>query len=97
MTPRLRVIKSPKSRLTNRKHWIRMRMPAGQMYGIEQDGHGFSHVRLLHPTARAAANTPAVVVLIDMAMLFSLFTFVVYLLRGGLGEIQGWFFLQVRR
>ena len=70
---------------------------SGATYGIEQDGHGFSHVRLLHPTARAAANTPAVVVLIDMAMLFSLFTFVVYLLRGGLGEIQGWFFLQVRR
>lgn len=66
-------------------------------YGIEQDGQGFSHVRLLHPTAQAIATTPAVIVLIDMAMLFSLFAFVIYLLRGGLGEIQGWFFLQMRR
>jgi hypothetical protein len=32
-----------------------------------------------------------------MAMLFSLFAFVIYLLRGGLGEIQGWFFLQMGR
>jgi len=30
-------------------------------------------------------------------MLLSLFAFVVYLLRGGLGEIQGWLFLQVGR
>jgi len=66
-------------------------------YGVEQDGHGFSHVRLLHPTAQAITTTPAVIVLIDMAMLFSLFAFVIYLLRGGLGEIQGWFFLQMRR
>jgi hypothetical protein len=32
-----------------------------------------------------------------MAMLLSLFAFGVYLLRGGLGEIQGWFFFQVGR
>jgi phosphoribosyl-AMP cyclohydrolase len=69
----------------------------GATYGIEQDGQGFSHVRLLHPTAQAVSATPAVVVLIDMAMLFSLFAFVLYLFRGGLGEIQGWFFLQMRR
>jgi len=36
-------------------------------------------------------------VLIDMAMLLSLFAFVVYLLRGGLGEIQGWIFFLVAR
>jgi len=66
-------------------------------YGVEQDVQGYSHVRLLHPTAQAVAATPAVVVLIDMAMLFSLFAFVIYLLRGGLGEIQGWFFLQMGR
>jgi hypothetical protein len=70
---------------------------SGTTYGIEQDGQGFSHVRLLHPTPQAGAPTSAVVVLIDMAMLFSLFAFVLYLLRGGLGEIQGWFFLQMRR
>ena len=69
----------------------------GATYGIAQDGQGFSHVRLLHPTAQAVSATPAVVVLIDLAMLFSLFAFVLYLFRGGLGEIQGWFFLQMRR
>lgn len=69
----------------------------GATYGIEQDVQGISHVRLLHPTAQASSATPAVVVLIDMAMLFSLFAFVFYLLQGGLGEIQGWFFLQMRR
>ncbi len=66
-------------------------------FGIERDDQGFSRVRLLRPTAQAISATPAVVVLIDMAMLLSLFAFVVYLLRGGLGEIQGWFFLQVGR
>ena len=66
-------------------------------YGVESDTQGLSHVRLLHPTLRASETTPAVVVLIDMAMLLSLFAFVVYLLRGGLGEIQGWIFLQVGR
>jgi hypothetical protein len=70
---------------------------SGATYGIEQDVQGISHVRLLHPTAQAISTTPAVVVLIDMAMLFSLFAFVIYLLRGGLGEIQGWFFLQMGR
>jgi hypothetical protein len=64
-------------------------------YGIEQDAQGLSHVRLLRPTPQAVAATPAVVVLIDMAMLLSLFAFVVYLLRGGLGEIQGWFFFRL--
>lgn len=66
-------------------------------YGIERDAQGFSHVRLLHPTAQVVSTTPAVVVLIDMAMLLSLFAFAVYLLRGGLGEIQGWFFFQMGR
>jgi len=66
-------------------------------YGVESDTQGLSHVRLLHPTLRASETTPAVVVLIDMAMLLSLFAFVVYLLRGGLGEIQGWLFFQVGR
>jgi hypothetical protein len=66
-------------------------------YGVENDAQGLSHVRLLHPTLRASETTPAVVVLIDMAMLLSLFAFVVYLLRGGLGEIQGWIFFQVAR
>lgn len=70
---------------------------SGATYGIEQDVQGIAHVRLLHPTAQAISTTPAVVVLIDMAMLFSLFAFVIYLLRGGLGEIQGWFFLQMGR
>jgi hypothetical protein len=66
-------------------------------YGVENDAQGLAHVRLLHPTLRANETTPAVVVLIDMAMLLSLFAFVLYLLRGGLGEIQGWLFLQVGR
>ncbi len=70
---------------------------SGAAYVVEQDGQGFAHVRLLHPTARGASTTPAVVVLIDMAMLLFLFAFVVYLVRGGLGEIQGWFFLEMRR
>jgi hypothetical protein len=66
-------------------------------YGVESDTQGLSHVRLLRPSLRAGETTPAVVVLIDMAMLLSLFAFVVYLLRGGLGEIQGWLFFQVGR
>jgi hypothetical protein len=66
-------------------------------FGVESDAQGLSRVRLLHPTLRASETTPAVVVLIDMAMLLSLFAFVVYLMRGGLGEIQGWLFLQVGR
>ena len=66
-------------------------------YGVENDAQGLSHVRLLHPTLQASETTPAVVVLIDMSVLLSLFAFVVYLLRGGLGEIQGWLFLQAGR
>lgn len=66
-------------------------------YGVENDAQGLAHVRLLRPALRTRATTPAVVVLIDMAMLLSLFAFVVYLLRGGLGEIQGWIFFQVGR
>ncbi len=66
-------------------------------YGIEQDAQGISHVRLLRPTPIAVSATPAVVVLIDMAMLLALFSFVVYLGRGGLGEIQGWFQIQMGR
>ncbi len=74
----------------------------GASYGVESDAQGFSHVQLLRPTLRVGENTSAVVVLIDMAMLLSLFAFVVYLMRGGLGEIQGyilsevegWFLLQ---
>jgi len=60
-------------------------------FALERDAQGFGHVKLLRPTAQAVAASPAVVVLIDMAMLLSLFAFAVYLLRGGLGEIQGWF------
>ena len=67
----------------------------GTTYAVENDAAGFSHVRLLHPTAQSVGAPSAVVVLIDMAMLLSLFAFVVYLLRGGLGEIQGWFWFQV--
>ena len=70
---------------------------SGATYVAENDSAGFSHVRLLRPTAQAVSTTPAVVVLIDMAMLLSLFAFVVYLVRGGLNEIQGWFFFQIRR
>ena len=66
-------------------------------YGIEIDAQGLSHVRLLSPTARSVESTSAVVVLIDMAMLLSLFTFAVYLLHGGLEEIQGWFQFQIGR
>jgi hypothetical protein len=71
--------------------------PRHASYRLESDAQGLSHVRLLHPTLRSIDTTPAVVVLIDMAMLLSLFAFVVYLLQGGLGEIQGWFLFQVGR
>ncbi|MBI5033375.1 MAG: PrgI family protein [Chloroflexi bacterium] len=69
-------------------------------YGIEQDAQALqsvSHVRLLRPSAPAISATPAVVVLIDMAMLLALFSLVVYLGRGGLSEIQGWFQFQIGR
>ena len=66
-------------------------------YGIEQDAQGLSHVRLLRPTPTAVSATPAVVVLIDMAMLLALFSFVGYLGRGGLGEIHSWFQIQMGR
>ena len=66
-------------------------------YRVERDGQGLSHIKLLRPTAYAVSATPAVIVLIDMAMLLSLFALVVFLLRGGLGEIQSWFFSQVGR
>ena len=71
--------------------------PSTAGYGIEQDAQGLSHVRLLRPTPPAISATPAVVVLIDMAMLLALFSLVVYLGRGGLGEIQGWFQIQLGR
>jgi len=70
---------------------------SGATYVAENDSAGFSHVRLLRPTAQPVSTTPAVVVLIDMAMLLSLFAFVVYLVRGGFNEIQGWFFFQIGR
>jgi hypothetical protein len=63
----------------------------------ESDEGGFSRIRLMRPALRTATASPAVIVLIDMAMLLSLFAFVVYLLRGGLNEIQGWFLSQVGR
>ncbi|CAG0978534.1 hypothetical protein ANRL3_01980 [Anaerolineae bacterium] len=66
-------------------------------YGVEQDAQGLSHVRLLRPSPQAVSATQAVVVLIDMAMLLALFSLVVYLGRGGLGEIQGWFQFQIGR
>ena len=66
-------------------------------YGIEQDAQGLSHVRLLRPTPTAVSATPAVVVLIDMAMLLALFSFVGYLGRGGWGEIHSWCQIQMGR
>ncbi len=66
-------------------------------FATENDSDGFSRIRLLRPTLRTASESPAVIVMIDMAMLLSLFALVVYLLRGGLGEIQGWFLTQVGR
>ena len=54
----------------------------------------FRPITLLRPAVQTTAPAP-VVVLIDMAMALSLFALVLYLLRGGLGEIQGWFLSQV--
>ncbi len=66
-------------------------------FAAESDEAGFPRIRLMHPTLRSTSTSPAVIVLIDMAMLLSLFAFVVYLLRGGLSEIQGWFLSQAGR
>jgi hypothetical protein len=66
-------------------------------FGVESDTQGLPHIRLLHPTLRPSGTSPAVIVLIDMAMLLSFLAFVVYLLRGGLSEIQGWFSFQIGR
>jgi PrgI family protein len=60
------------------------------------DEADLSPVRLLHPTAEVAGASPTVI-LVDLAMLLSLFSLVVYLMRGGFGEIQGWFFTQAGR
>ncbi len=64
---------------------------------VSENDEGISRIRLLRPTLRTETASPAVIVLIDMATLLSLFAFVVYLLRGGLNEIQGWFLSQVGR
>ncbi len=64
-------------------------------FAAESDEAGMSHIRLLRPTLQTASASPAVIVLIDMATLLALFSLVVFLLRGGLGEIQGWFLSQV--
>ncbi len=63
----------------------------------DDDAAVASPLRLLRPTVPSDSAPAAVVVLVDMAMLLSLFALVVYLLRGGLGEIQGWLVLQIRR
>jgi hypothetical protein len=60
---------------------------------VDGEANDLSHIQLLHPTMEAEATSPSVV-LIDMVMLLSLFSFALYLIRGGLGEIQGWFFSQ---
>lgn len=67
----------------------------GTPEAIEDDAAGTSALRLLRPTARSASAPAAVVVLIDMAMLFALFVLAVYLARGGLNEIQSWFVRQM--
>lgn len=54
-------------------------------------------ISLLQPTVPRAAASPAVVVLIDMAMMLAFFAFAVYLFRGGLGEIEGWVVSRVGR
>ncbi len=63
---------------------------------IDDSEAKISRMRLLHPRAQAAAASPTVI-LIDMAMLLSLFSLVVYLMCGGFGEIQGWFLAQSGR
>ena len=77
--------------------------PTSELRGSQTDApkneseDDFRPVTLLQPTAPRVAATSAVVVLIDMAMLFALFVFVVYLLRGGFAEIEGWFASQAGR
>jgi len=63
-------------------------------FGVESDTTGLRTVRLLRPTLRSATDTPTVIILIDMVMVFALFSLAVYLLHGGLREIQGWFLAQ---
>ncbi len=67
--------------------------PVSTPGAVDGEAAGLSHIQLLHPTVEVEATSPAVV-LIDMAMLLSLFSFALYLMRGGLGEIQGWFLSQ---
>ncbi len=54
-------------------------------------------LHLLRAAAQATSLSSAAVVFVDMAMLLSLFSLVVYLSRGGLDEIQGWFAMQLAR
>ena len=56
-----------------------------------------TELHLLRPEVQATSLSSAAVVFVDMAMLLSLFSLVVYLSRGGLGEIQGWFAMQLAR
>lgn len=53
--------------------------------------------RLLQPDAPGPVSTPAVIVLIDLAMLLALLALGVYLAHGGLSEIQGWVAMQIGR
>jgi hypothetical protein len=64
------------------------------VHSHENDDEDFLRGRLLQPSRPTTATSAAVIVLIDMAMLLSLFTLGVYLSRGGLEEIQGWFMAQ---
>lgn len=57
----------------------------------------FRYPHLLRPDGQAMAVSQAAIVFVDMAMLLSFFSLVVYLSRGGLAEIQGWFAMQVGR
>jgi hypothetical protein len=64
--------------------------------GATSEGE-LADLHLLRPSAQATSLSSAVVVFVDMAMLFSLFSLVVYLSRGGLGEIQAWLAMQTAR
>ena len=61
---------------------------------VETGDERFAMPRLLQPNARAMATPDAVIVLVDLAMLLSLFALGVYLSRGGLHELQGWINIQ---